>query len=148
MDAKVICQGAIIYFLVREKGAMLGLGDVHAGMGDGEAVICGVETTAEVKIRVEVIHSPKIRPQRPLVEFNNRFITIGHGPSLDEAASIALNDILEFIHKKTKITPSEIAMLISAVGDLKVCQIVDPQKTARVEMPKSILEFPDQPILP
>lgn len=148
MDAKVICQGARIYFLVREKGAMLALGDVHAGMGDGEAVICGVETTAEVKIKVDVINSPRIKPQRPLIELGNKLITIGHGPSLDEAASTALNDIFEIIHQKTNMPPWEIAMLISAVGDLKVCQIVDPQKTARVEMPKSFLEFPDQLFLP
>lgn len=148
MDAKVICQGARIYFLVRQKGAMLALGDVHAGMGDGEAVICGVETTAEVKIRLDLIKSPEIEPQRPVVELGDIFVTVGHGPSLDEAASTALNDMLQLIHHKTNMPFPEIAMLISAVGDLKVCQIVDPQKTARVEMPKSILERPDQPILP
>ncbi len=148
MDAKVISQGARIYFLVRKEGAMLALGDVHAGMGDGEAVICGVEITAEVKVKLDLIESPKIQPQRPIVELGDRFMTIGHAPSLDEAASTALRDMLELIHQKTNMPFSEIAMLISAVGDLKVCQIVDPQKTARVEMPKSILKFPHQPILP
>jgi amidase len=148
MDATVICKGARIYFLVRKQGAMLALGDVHAGMGDGEAVICGVEITAEVRVKVDLIPSSKIQPPRPVVELGDRFITIGHGPSLDEAASTALNDMLELIHQKTVMPFSEIAMLISAVGDLKVCQIVDPQKTARVEMPKSVLEFPERSILP
>jgi amidase len=40
---------------------------------------------------------------------------------------------------KTGMQVAEAAMLISAVGDLKVCQIVDPQKTARVEMPRAVL---------
>ncbi len=146
MDAKVICPGARVYFLVQKDGAMLAMGDVHAGMGDGESVICGVEITARVKVRVELIKSHQFRPPRPVVELSDRFITIGHGPSLDEAASTALDDILKLIRYKTNMPVSEIAMLISAVGNLKVCQIVDPQKTARVEIPKSILEFPDQPV--
>jgi acetamidase/formamidase len=39
-------------------------------------------------------------------------------------------------------------MLISAVGDLRVCQIVDPQKTARVEIPKAVFPEPSRPVLP
>ncbi len=125
---------------------MLAMGDAHAGMGDGESVICGVEITAEVKVQVTLIKSPAFRPQRPIVELEDQFISIGHGPSLDEAASTVLHDMLELVHFKTEMPRAEIAMLISAVGDLKVCQIVDPQKTARVEMPRSILKHPEEPL--
>jgi len=31
-------------------------------------------------------------------------------------------------------------MLMSLVGHLKVCQVVDPQKTARFEFPKWVLK--------
>jgi len=148
MDAKVIADGAKIYFKVRQDGAMVAMGDVHAGMGDGEAVICGVEITATIKIRVDLIKSPPFVPPRPVVEYENTIITIGHGPTLDEAAHTALDDMLELIHYKTGMTINETSMLISAVGDLRVCQIVDPQKTARVEMPKSTLLDPRLPILP
>ncbi|MBW2059855.1 MAG: acetamidase/formamidase family protein [Deltaproteobacteria bacterium] len=144
MDAKVIREGAKIHFLVRVEGAMLALGDVHAGMGDGEAVICGIETTAEVKVKLNLTKSPRIEPQRPIVELDDKFITIGHGSSLDEAASTALNDMAKLMREITDMDYPEIAMLISAVGDLRVCQIVDPQKTARVEMPKSSLGNPDR----
>lgn len=148
MDARVIRRGARIYFAVQVEGAMLAMGDAHAGMGDGESIICGVETTAQVKVRLVLIKSPTFLPPRPVVELDDRFITIGHGPSLDDAAATALDDMLNLVHEKTGMPPTEIAMLISAVGDLKVCQIVDPQKTARVEMPRSVLTYPDRPILP
>jgi amidase len=148
MDAKVICPGARIYFLVRQEGAMLAMGDCHAGMGDGESLICGVEITAEVKVKVDLIKSPNFKPPRPIVELEDKFITIGNGESLDTAASTALMDMLNLIQEKTGKSEAEIAMLISAVGDLKVCQIVDPQKTARVEMPKAILKDLQQPVLP
>lgn len=148
MDAKVIRQGARVYFRVRREGAMLALGDTHAGMGDGESLICGVETPARVELTLDLIKQPAILPPRPVVEVDDTFVTIGLGPTLDEAASCALNDMMDLIHQKTGRNLQEIGMLISAVGDLKVCQIVDPQKTARVEMPKSIFPDPTRPVLP
>ena len=148
MDAKVITRGARVYFKVRQDGAMLALGDVHAGMGDGEAVICGVEITAAVRIRLDVIQSPHYVPQRPVVEWEHRCITVGHGPTLDEAVQVALDDMLELIRHKTQMNTDEIAMLISAVGEVRVCQIVDPQKTARVEIPKTIFLDPHAPVFP
>jgi amidase len=146
MDVKVIAKGARIYFKVRQQGAMLALGDAHAGMGDGEAVICGVEISARVKIRCTVVDAPQYVPERPIVEYENRFIRIGHGSTIDDAASCALEDMLDLVSYKTGMFVNDAGMLISAVGDLRVCQIVDPQKTARVEMPKSVLKEPDLPI--
>jgi amidase len=148
MDAKVITRGARLYFKVRREGGMVALGDAHAGMGDGEAVICGVEITARVRLKLDLIRSPAFVPPRPVVEYGDLCITIGHGTSLDEAAHVALNDMLELLQYKTGMEEDEISMLISAVGDLKVCQIVDPQKTARVEIPKSVLPHPDAPVFP
>ena len=146
MDAKVITKGARVYFKVRQKGAMVALGDAHAGMGDGEAVICGVEITSTVKIRLDIIAAPDFVPERPVVELDDRFITIAHGPTLDDAARSALEDMLDLLRYKTSMPVNEAGMLISAVGDLRVCQIVDPQKTARVEMPKRVLPDPAKPL--
>lgn len=146
MDATVITAGSRLYFLVRQSGGLLGLGDVHAGMGDGESVICGVEIPAVVRIKLGLVSSPEYSPLRPVVELGDRFITIGHGPTLDDAAQQALDDMLELVMHRTGMQAPEAAMLISAVGDLKVCQIVDPQKTARVEMPRSVLPDPLAPL--
>ncbi|PIE35030.1 acetamidase [candidate division KSB3 bacterium] len=149
LDAKVMKKGARVYFLARTEGAMFALGDAHAGMGDGESVICGVETIANVTLKLDLIHPQGFAPQRPVVEVDDKFVTIAHGSTLDEAAAKALGDMADLIRYKTKMNDPEIGMLISAVGDLKVCQIVDPQKTARVEMPKSALGLlADSPILP
>jgi amidase len=148
MDAKVIRPGARVYFQVRRDGAMFALGDAHAGMGDGEALICGVEIPARVELSFDLIKQPEILPPRPVVEVDDRVVTIGLGPTLDEAASCALNDMMDLIHLKTGRTLDDVSMLISAVGDLRVCQIVDPQKTARVEIPKAVFPDPSRPVLP
>lgn len=142
MDASVITTGARVYFRVRRPGGLLALGDVHAGMGDGEAVICGVEISAVVRVRVGLVKGPEHAPLRPVVELDDRFVTIGHGSTLDDAARQSLEDMIDLVMRRTGMPDAEAAMLISAVGDLKVCQIVDPQKTARVEMPRSVLPDP------
>lgn len=139
MDAKVIRKGARLYFHVQTNGALLALGDAHAGMGDGEALICGVEATAKVTLQCDLLKAQNFVPQRPVVEVNGIFATIAHGETLDDAAAKALDDMADLLRAKSSISEAEAAMLISAVGDLKVCQIVDPQKTARVEMPKAAL---------
>lgn len=147
MDAKVITKNARIYFTAQVDGGMLALGDAHAGMGDGESVICGVETPATVTLKVERIVPKTYPPTRPIVELDGKYMTIGHGATLDEAAAVALDDMADMVQAFTGMRAAEAAMLISAVGDLRVCQIVDPQKTARVEMPKSALGLlPDAPI--
>jgi len=138
MDAKIIQKGSKLYFKVQVEGALFGLGDVHAGMGDGEAVICGVEIPSSVTLRLDLIKKPLFVPERPIVETRDRVICIGHGKTMDEASEVALEDMLKLITNKTDLNETDASMLISAVGDLKVCQIVDPQKTMRVEVPKSI----------
>ena len=55
LDTKEIRPGSKVYLPVFHPGALLALGDVHALMGDGEVSGTAVETSAEVKIRVDVI---------------------------------------------------------------------------------------------
>jgi hypothetical protein len=51
------------------------------------------------------------------VEIEERFVSIDLGPTLDEATSCALNDMMDLIHRKTGRSLSEVIMVISAVGD-------------------------------
>jgi len=52
-----------------------------------------------------------------VVEIEERFVTTRLGPTLDEATSCALNDMMDLIHRKTGRSLSDISMVISAVGD-------------------------------
>src|SRR5699024_4128914 len=48
MDCPKMTEGAVLYLPVFHDGALFGLGDVHAKMGDGEVGISGLETAARV----------------------------------------------------------------------------------------------------
>ena len=45
-----------------------------------------------------------------------------------------------WLQRQTPLSVAEIAILLSAKGDLRICQVVDPLKTARMEIHRSVLE--------
>lgn len=40
----------------------------------------------------------------------------------------------------TGVAEDQLTMLFSLVGDVRICQVVDPEKTVRFEMPKHVVE--------
>ncbi len=42
----------------RVPGGLLGLGDLHAGMGDGEIVVVGAEVAGLVRLRPDLVQLP------------------------------------------------------------------------------------------
>ncbi len=137
MDCKRIVRGAILYLPVFVQGALLSIGDLHAVMGDGEAAICGLEVAGEVKVRVDVVH--EMLPFLPVVIEGDHLMTIGSSETLDDAAKIASDNMHRFLTTRGKLDAAEAAMLLSLVGDLAICQIVDPLKTVRMEIPLAVL---------
>ncbi|RCW44997.1 MULTISPECIES: acetamidase/formamidase family protein [unclassified Halanaerobium] len=137
MDTKVITEGAILYLPVKVPGAMLAMGDLHAAMGDGEVSISGIEIAGEVTVKVDVIKNKPITD--PMVEDNNAFYTVASGPSLGAAAKKASDNMFEFLNERLNLSANEIIMLMSAICDLQVSQVVDPEKTARMRVDKNVL---------
>lgn len=138
MDCKRIVKGSILYLPVNVEGGLLAIGDLHAAMGDGEVVICGVEISGEVTLKITVLKDTNY-PIPMLVEGND-IMTIASAETLDEAANIATKNMHRFLTEEVKIDLQEAGMLLSIIGDLKICQVVDPLKTARMETPKWVLE--------
>jgi len=137
MDNKVIAEGSTLYLPVWVDGGMLAMGDLHAYMGDGEVVICGVEIAGKVKVKVDLLSAKNI--PNPMVETIDAWYTIASAETLDEAAQMATDDMFRFITERTSLSSNETAMLMSLICDLEVCQIVDPQKTARMKLDKKAL---------
>lgn len=138
MDCNKITEGSVLYLPVNTDGALLALGDIHARMGDGEVLICGLETAAEVTVRVTVIQDSRI--PTPFLRCRGRVMTIQSAVTLDEAAHLASNRMYDFIQSVSGQDDVHTGMLMSLVSDLAICQVVDPQKTVRSEIPESVLE--------
>lgn len=138
MDNTAITVGATLYFPVAAEGALFGCGDMHAAMGDGEISVSGAEVAGWATVRLTAL--PDMQVHNPIVENETHIGTIASAETLDEAAAIAVHDMVRLVSEATGAAEDELVMLFSLVADVKVCQMVDPEKTVRFMVPKYVLD--------
>ena len=137
MDCKEVREGATLYLKTFVEGALLSLGDLHGAMGDGEVSGCGAEAPGEVTVRVSVIKDRQL--PTPFISGGKAFMTIASAATIGEAIDEAALRGVEFLMNEAKMTMEEAVSFVSLACDVRVCQIVDPLKTARLEIPKELL---------
>ncbi|MGM0379580.1 MAG: acetamidase/formamidase family protein [Bacillota bacterium] len=138
MDCKIITEKSFLYLRSNVKYGNISLGDLHASMGDGEVCVSGLEISGEVILSVEIIKDKKFKT--PFVENDNLIATISSKPKIDKALKTATIKMHNYLVENLKIDKDDAAVLMSIAGDLKICQVVDPWKTARFEIKKNLLE--------
>lgn len=137
MDNAMIGEGATLYFPIFVEGALFALGDLHAVMGDGEICVTGAEVRGKVTVKLEVIKHLSLNT--PLLENEEVISMIASKETLDEAVNVSVYEMAELIKNKIDMPLDKIAMLLSLVGNTEICQVVDPLKTARFNVPKWVL---------
>jgi len=138
MDCKEVREGATVYLPVNVPGALLALGDIHAVMADGEICVSGVEVSGSVRVRVNVIKGE--RYPLPMITTATHVMTLASHEDLDEAADMAVRNMVSYLCETVGFQADKAAMLLSLVGDVRICQIVDPKKTVRVELEKKYMK--------
>ncbi|MCT8138551.1 acetamidase/formamidase family protein [Anaerobacillus sp. CMMVII] len=138
MDNKMVAEGATLYFPVFVEGALFGLGDFHAAMGDGEISVSGIEIPGKATVTIEVMKNLSL--QQPMLENDEVVTQIASAETLDAAAKLATELMIDRLVSKTTLSIEDVTMLMSAVGQVEVCQIVDPLITARFVVPKWLLQ--------
>jgi len=139
MDCTLISEGVSVYFTASVPGALFGCGDFHAVMGDGEIVICGAESPGEILLKAQVVPTLRGLPT-PFIETPDLLSAVASASTLDQAGSDAIHNMADFLTNFASLPINDAGMLMSLVGQLKVCQVVDPQKTARFEFPQWVLK--------
>jgi len=137
MDCTLITSGSSLYLTAGVEGALFGCGDMHAVMGDGEVVICGAETPGEVRLTLQTVDIPGL--PTPFVENDEVVAVVASAETADEAYKAALDLMHGFLTEVAGLSINDAALLMSLVGNLKFCQVVDPLLTVRFEFPKSVL---------
>ena len=136
MDCTRIGVGATLYLPVNTDGALLAMGDLHAKMGDGEVEVCGVEIAGAVTVRVTVVKNCGL--PTPFLVNSEIAAAICSAETVDEACVDATMAMHSFLMQELGMNEHEAGMLLSVAGDLRICQIVDPEKTCRMEIPLSV----------
>lgn len=137
LDCTLVKPGNTLYLPVAVPGALLALGDLHAAMGDGEIMLTGVEVGGEVALTIEVVKSWPFTG--PWVETPGEFVALGSARDMDAALGIALRQMMTLLQSQAGLTFEEAGMLCSAAADCTICQVVNPQVTMRVSLPKGLV---------
>jgi amidase len=133
MDTRDVAAGATLYLTAQVAGGMLALGDVHSLQGDGETSGQGIETAAEVTLRVRVL--ARGLSTRPYLVRGGELMVVVSAETLDAAAREAVEETARILEAHGSLPYDEARMLLSLVGDLRVGQIVNPLKTVRMAVP-------------
>jgi amidase len=137
MDNLYVSTGAKVHLPVAVPGALLGLGDVHASMGDGEVSMVGVEIAAEVTVRVDLARGASV--SRPWIETDAAWVTTGDAPEAVEALRMAAEGMASLLQERLDLSFDDAYMLMSARCDVQVCQLCGPGTfpvTARAVFPR------------
>ncbi|MGI6038187.1 MAG: acetamidase/formamidase family protein [Limnochordia bacterium] len=139
MDCRDVGPGSILYLPVFTPGALLYVGDVHAVQGDGEVCGVAVETKARVRLTVHLHKGCPPEMSCPRVETEDYIITVASANPLEQAVRIALRDMVLWLAADYGFDPADAYMLITQIGDARICQMVNPVYTAAFQTPKKYL---------
>ncbi len=133
LDTKEVKPGNSIHLPVFCPGALLGMGDVHAAMGDGELGGTGIEASAEVRFRVH-LHKQANIPGPRVVSPQGVYL-IHSASTLNRAIDAACKDAVDYVIAVAGLPADQAAMLVSACCDLQISQLVNPLVTVRIFVP-------------
>ena len=95
LDNKELVAGTTLYIPVHAAGALFLAGDGHAGQGNGEVDITALETSLVGTFRLIVRKDMRLR--WPRAGTPAHFITMGLHEDLNEAAKMALREMIDFL---------------------------------------------------
>jgi len=137
MDNKELQAGTTLYLPVFTPGALFSAGDGHAVQGDGEVCITALETGLTGTFRLTV--RKDLGYAYPFAESPTHLISIGLDGDLDEAARIAVREMIDHICRRTSLDREQAYMLCSLAGDVRVTQLVDGEKGCHMMLAKALL---------
>jgi len=136
LDNKDLVAGSTLFLPVHVPGALLSIGDGHALQGDGEVTGTALETSLRGTFDLRVIKGGRLR--WPRAETPTHYISMGLDEDLDQAAKLAVREMVDFLAAERHMTRDDAYMLCSLAADLHVTQTVDATKGVHATIAKSI----------
>ncbi len=137
LDTRFVCEGTTVYLPVNVPGALLSIGDGHLVQGSGEIIGTAVEAAMNVIIKVDLIKKGGI--SWPRFENDDYITSVGSYRPLEDAARIAYNDMVRWIAGRFNMDLQDAYQLVSQTCESEIAQLVDPNYTVVVRMPKKYL---------
>jgi len=106
-------------------------------MGDGEAAGSAIEVPLKARVQVSVIKGRTI--EWPEFENDNAIMTVGAYRPVDDAARIALTELVKWIHRDYGLSEMDAYELLSKVAKLHFNEMVDPNYVVVASIEKKYL---------
>jgi acetamidase/formamidase len=136
LDNKELVAGTTLYIPVHAPGALLLIGDGHAGQGNGEVDITAMETSLIGTFQVIVRKDMHLK--WPRAETPTHYIAMGIDEDLREAAKLAVREAIDFLVTEKHLTRDDAYQLASVAADFNITQLVDGTKGVHAMIPKAI----------
>jgi acetamidase/formamidase len=137
LDNRELVAGTTLYIPIFTRGALFEIGDGHAAQGDGEVDQTAIETS--LRGRLQLIVRKDMKLTWPRAETATDYISMATDPDLTVATKSAIQEMIDFLVARKKLTQHQAYQLVSLAGNVAVTQLVDkPNYGVHVRMPKSI----------
>ena len=137
MDCPEVRAGNTVSLGVRVPGGLLSFGDGHFAMGEGEIMGAAVEGAMNVELTVDLVKH-RDTPW-PRIENAEWMMSVGAGRPLEDAARVAFKDMVQWVREKTGLSEMDAYQFVSQTARTPIVQIVDPNYTVLVKVPKKLL---------
>ena len=138
MDNKDLVAGTTLYLPVFNPGALVEVGDGHAGQGNGEVDVTALETSLTGTFEFVVHKASEMKTDYPRAETPTHFIAMGFDDDLSAATTKAVRNMVKFLVETKHMSKDDAYMLCSVAGDLAISEIVDRNKAVHMSVPKAI----------
>ncbi|HXB95054.1 MAG TPA: acetamidase/formamidase family protein [Puia sp.] len=138
LDNKELVAGTSLFIPVHVKGALLEIGDGHAGQGNGEVDITAMETSLIGHLQL-IVHKGKTQ-HWPRAETPTHYISMGCDRDLNAATHIAVREMIAWLMQEKHLSQADAYQLCSVAGDVDITQLVDGNVGVHVMLPKNIFK--------
>jgi len=136
LDNKELVAGTTLYIPVWTKGALLEIGDGHAGQGNGEVDITAMETSLTGRFKLVV--RKDLHLTMPRAETPTHWIAMGIDSNLVAATKQAVRQAIDYLVTAKGLTRDDAYMLTSIACDVDITELVDGTLGVHVMIPKRI----------
>ena len=137
IDNKELLGGARLFLPVWVEGALFSVGDGHALQGDGEVNQTAIETGLQGRLRLSVRSDLEL--DLPFAVTPEALITMGFHEDLDNAARIAMREMIRMLEEHFGLDFHGAYRLCSVAVDMRVTQYVNGNRGIHAMVPRSVL---------
>jgi acetamidase/formamidase len=137
LDLRELTEGSRLFIPVWKPGALIYTGDSHAVQGDGEVTLTALETRMR-EVRIQVLLHKQKKLSWPMAETDTDWIAIGLDRDLSSAMALAARNAIQFLVKRTGLTPLDAYALCSIAVSFRVTQVVDIVRGVHALIPKKL----------